>query len=130
MKRKLMILAVMLASTALAQTANAQRGITVYEKGSETPVAAATFAQVKSLSFNMPSVVMLTEDGTELQTLDIKKLDRIVISISGDVTAIKDVEIAGERVRSNRMYNILGQEVSSARGIVIKNGKKYIATGK
>ena len=117
----------MMMAVGFAQTAKAQRGITVYGKGSDKPVATASFAQVKSLRFAMPSVVMMTADDKELQTLDIKQLDRIVIT-DDVVTAIKDVTNAGENATDGRMYNMLGQEVKAARGAVIKNGKKFIVT--
>ncbi len=42
----------------------------------------------------------------------------------GDATGIENVETAP--VQNGRIYNILGQEVKSAKGLVIKNGKKYI----
>lgn len=124
--RKLIISAVVLMSLGFAQTASAQRGITVYAKGSDTPIAEAAFTQVKSLTFQMPSVVMIATDDSELQTLDIKKLDRIVIT--EDVAT--DIKEVNENVNEN-VYNVAGQKVNgSYRGIVIKNGKKYIVTPK
>ena len=42
----------------------------------------------------------------------------------GDATGIENVETAP--VQNGRMYNVLGQEVKTAKGLVIKNGKKYI----
>lgn len=124
--RKLIISAVVLMSVGFAQTASAQRGITVYAKGSDAPIAEAAFTQVKSLTFQMPSVVMIATDDSELQTLDIKKLDRIVIT--EDVAT--DIKEVNENVNEN-VYNVAGQKVNgSYRGIVIKNGKKFIVTPK
>ena len=42
----------------------------------------------------------------------------------GDATGIENVETAP--VQNGRIYNVLGQEVKTAKGLVIKNGKKYI----
>ena len=42
----------------------------------------------------------------------------------GDATGIENVETAP--VQNGRVYNVLGQEVKTAKGLVIKNGKKYI----
>ncbi len=124
--RKLIISAIVLMSVGFAQTASAQRGITVYAKGSDAPIAEAAFTQVKSLTFQMPSVVMIATDDSELQTLDIKKLDRIVIT--EDVAT--DIKEVNENVNEN-VYNVAGQKVNgSYRGIVIKNGKKFIVTPK
>lgn len=124
--KKLFFMAAVLMSAGFAQTAMAQRGITVYAKGSDTPVAEAAFTQVKSLKFNMPSVVMVATDDSEMQTFDIHELERIVIN-DDIATAIKEVESNDTKNTDNRMYNVLGQEVSVARGIVIKNGKKYLS---
>ncbi len=126
--RKLIISAVVLMSVGFAQTASAQRGITVYAKGSDTPIAEAAFTQVKSLTFQMPSVVMIAADDSELQTLDIKNLDRIVIT--EDVAT--DIKEVNANVNENEnVYNVAGQKVNgSYRGIVIKNGKKFIVTPK
>lgn len=124
--RKLIISAVVLMSVGFAQTASAQRGITVYAKGSDTPIAEAAFTQVKSLTFQMPSVVMIATDDSELKTLDIKQLERIVIT--EDVAT--DIKEVNENVNEN-VYNVAGQKVNgSYRGIVIKNGKKFIVTPK
>lgn len=121
--KKIFILTAMLASIGL--TANAQRGIQVYDKNSDAPVAAMTFAEIKSLKFSIPSVVLMAKDDTEVQTLDIKQLKRIVIT--DDITmAIKDVSTEDRRL-SSRTYNVMGQEVpAGVRGIVIKNGKKHL----
>lgn len=124
--RKLIISAIVLMSVGFVQTASAQRGITVYAKGSDAPIAEAAFTQVKSLTFQMPSVVMIATDDSELQTLDIKKLDRIVIT--EDVAT--DIKEVNENENEN-VYNVAGQKVNgSYRGIVIKNGKKFIVTPK
>ena len=42
----------------------------------------------------------------------------------GDATGIENVET--DPVQNGRIYNVLGQEVKTAKGLVIKNGKKYI----
>ena len=42
----------------------------------------------------------------------------------GDATGIENVETAP--VQNGRIYTLLGQEVKTAKGLVIKNGKKYI----
>ena len=42
----------------------------------------------------------------------------------GDATGIENVETAP--VQNGRIYNVLGQEVKTAKGLVIKNGKKFI----
>lgn len=58
-----------------------------------------------------------------------KGADSGVITVTqGKVsTGINNVEVKNDAATSSAMHNLAGQRVSAAKGLIIKNGKKYIA---
>ena len=98
---------------------------TIYGKGTASDCATLKLDPSKAYVVKIEAGVMDIQitgfniTGTDLSIAPVEEEPGM-----GDATGIENVETAP--VQNGRIYNVLGQEVKTAKGLVIKNGKKYI----